>query len=75
MLSKRLDNITPSVTVAISSKVKEMKAEGIDVISLSIGEPDFNVPEKAKNYGKKSLDDNKTKYDFVAGIPELRKEI
>lgn len=75
MLSKRLNNITPSVTVAISSKVKEMKAEGIDVISLSIGEPDFNVPEKAKNYGKKSLDENKTKYDFVAGIPELREEI
>lgn len=75
MLSKRLNNITPSVTVAISSKVKEMKAKGIDVISLSIGEPDFNVPEKAKEYGKKSLDENKTKYDFVAGIPELREEI
>lgn len=75
MLSKRLNNITPSVTVAISSKVKEMKANGIDVISLSIGEPDFNVPEKAKEYGKKSLDENKTKYDFVAGIPELREEI
>ena len=75
MLSTRLKNITPSVTVAISSKVKEMKAEGIDVISLSIGEPDFNVPEKAKEYGKKSLDENKTKYDFVPGILELREEI
>lgn len=75
MLSTRLKNITPSVTVAISSKVKEMKAEGIDVISLSIGEPDFNVPEKAKEYGKKSLDENKTKYDFVPGIIELREEI
>lgn len=75
MLSNRLQNITPSVTVTISSKVKEMKANGIDVISLSIGEPDFNVPEKAKEYGKKSLDDNKTKYDFVAGIKELREEI
>lgn len=75
MLSTRLKNITPSVTVAISSKVKEMKAEGIDVISLSIGEPDFNVPEKAKEYGKKSLDENKTKYDFVPGILELRQEI
>ena len=75
MLSMRLKNITPSVTVAISSKVKEMKANGIDVISLSIGEPDFNVPEKAKEYGKKSLDENKTKYDFVPGILELREEI
>ncbi len=75
MLSTRFKNITPSVTVAISSKVKEMKSEGIDVISLSIGEPDFNVPEKAKIYGKKSLDENKTKYDFVPGILELREEI
>lgn len=75
MLSSRLKNITPSVTVAISSKVKEMKENGIDVISLSIGEPDFNVPEKAKEYGKKSLDENKTKYDFVPGVKELREEI
>lgn len=75
MLSMRLKNITPSVTVAISSKVKEMKANGIDVINLSIGEPDFNVPEKAKEYGKKSLNENKTKYDFVPGILELREEI
>lgn len=75
MLSKRLENITPSVTVGISSKVKEMKSNGIDVIGLSIGEPDFNVPEKAKEYGKKSLDDDKTKYDLVPGLLELREEI
>lgn len=75
MLSNRLKNITPSVTVGISSKVKELKSQGIDVISLSIGEPDFNVPEKAKEYGKKALDDNKTKYDLVPGIMELREEI
>lgn len=75
MLSNRLKNITPSVTVGISSKVKELKSQGIDVISLSIGEPDFNVPDKAKEYGKKSLDDNKTKYDLVPGIMELREEI
>lgn len=75
MLSSRLKNVTPSVTVAISSKVKEMKSQGIDVISLSIGEPDFNIPEKAKEYGKKSLDENKTKYDLVPGLIELRKEI
>lgn len=75
MLSSRLKNITPSVTVAISSKVKEMKSKGINVINLSIGEPDFTIPEKAKEYGKKSLDDNKTKYDLVAGILELREVI
>ncbi|WAW15015.1 pyridoxal phosphate-dependent aminotransferase [Peptostreptococcus equinus] len=75
MLSNRLKNITPSVTVGISSKVKELKAQGNNIINLSIGEPDFNVPEKAKEYGKKSLDDNKTKYDLVSGITELREEI
>ena len=61
MLSKRLSKITPSVTVGINSKVKELKSNGVEVINLSIGEPDFNVPEKAKKYGKKSLDDNITK--------------
>ena len=75
MLSTRLKNITPSVTVAVSSKVKEIKAKGIDVINLSIGEPDFNIPEKAKEYGKRSLKENKTKYDLVPGIIELREEI
>lgn len=75
MLSSRLKNVTPSVTVAISSKVKEMKADGINVISLSIGEPDFSIPEKAKEFGKKSLDENKTRYDLVPGLIELREEI
>lgn len=75
MLSKRLSKITPSVTVGINSKVKELKSNGVEVINLSIGEPDFNVPEKAKKYGKKSLDDNITKYNLVPGILELREEI
>ena len=48
MLSSRLKNVTPSVTVAISSKVKELKANGVEVINLSIGEPDFTIPDKAK---------------------------
>ncbi|MDR1774347.1 MAG: pyridoxal phosphate-dependent aminotransferase [Clostridioides sp.] len=75
MLSKKLDSLTPSVTVGISSKVKLMKKDGIDVINLSIGEPDFNVPEKAKAYGIKSLEDNCTKYDLVPGTIELRNAI
>ena len=75
MLSNRLEKITPSVTVGINSKVKELKANGIEVINLSIGEPDFNVPEKAKEYGKKSLDENITKYNLVPGVTELREEI
>ena len=75
MLSKRLDVITPSRTVGISSKVKEMKSQGIDVLNLSVGEPDFNVPEKAKECGIKSLNDNITKYDLVPGLTILREEI
>ena len=55
MLSKRLDKISPSCTIGISSKVKEMKKSGVDVINLSIGEPDFNVPREAIECGIKSL--------------------
>ncbi|MEG0181675.1 MAG: pyridoxal phosphate-dependent aminotransferase [Terrisporobacter sp.] len=75
MLSKRLDVITPSCTIGISSKVKNMREAGIDVISLSIGEPDFNIPKKAIEYGIKSLNENYTKYDLVPGLTILREEI
>lgn len=75
MLSKKVSTITPSLTVGISTKVKEMKAKGIDVIGLSIGEPDFGVPEKALAYGIWSLEKNKTKYDLTPGLVELRDEI
>lgn len=75
MLSNRLNSITPSVTVGISSKVGEMRTNGIDVINLSIGEPDFNVPDKAKAYGIKSLEEGCTKYSLVPGMKELREEI
>lgn len=75
MISKKLSHISPSVTVGISTKVNEMKSNGIDVIGLSIGEPDFGVPEKALAYGIKSLEENKTKYSLVPGMKELRAEI
>lgn len=74
-LATKLNTLTPSFTIGISSKVKEMKANGIDVLNLSIGEPDFTVPEKAKAYGKKSLDEDCTKYDLVPGLKILREEI
>lgn len=75
MLSNRLSSITPSYTIGISSKVNEMKNSGIDVINLSIGEPDFNVPNSAKSYGINSLNNNHTKYDMVPGLKILREEI
>ena len=75
MLSNRLSSITPSYTVAISSKVNELKNQGIDVINLSIGEPYFNIPNKAKEYGINSLNNNYTKYDLIPGLKDLRFEI
>ncbi|MDW0001212.1 aminotransferase class I/II-fold pyridoxal phosphate-dependent enzyme, partial [Clostridioides difficile] len=75
MLSKRLNFITPSYTIGISSKVKEMENNGIKVINLSIGEPDFNVPNNAKSYGIDSLNKDYTKYDLVPGLKILREEI
>ncbi|EQK11386.1 TPA: pyridoxal phosphate-dependent aminotransferase [Clostridioides difficile] len=75
MLSKRLNFITPSYTIGISSKVKEMESNGVKVINLSIGEPDFNVPNNAKSYGIDSLTKDYTKYDLVPGLKILREEI
>ncbi|MCC0670361.1 MULTISPECIES: pyridoxal phosphate-dependent aminotransferase [unclassified Clostridioides] len=75
MLSKRLNFITPSYTIGISSKVKEMESDGIKIINLSIGEPDFNVPNVAKSYGIDSLNKDCTKYDLVPGLKILREEI
>lgn len=75
MLSNRLSSITPSYTIGISSKVSNMKSIGIDVINLSIGEPDFNVPDNAKNFGIDSLNKDFTKYDMVPGLKILREEI
>lgn len=75
MLSERLKNITPSYTIGISNKVSELKSKGIDVISLSIGEPDFFTPQEAKNEAINALNNNKTKYDLVSGVKELREAI
>ena len=75
MLSNRLGNITPSYTIGISTKVAELNAKGKNIIDLSIGEPDFYIPEKAKQYGIDSLNNNLTKYNMVPGLKVLREEI
>ncbi len=75
MLSKKLASVTPSVTIGISTKVNELKKQGVQIVNLSIGEPDFFTPEKAKNAGIKAIQDNKTKYDAAAGVKELREAI
>lgn len=75
MLSKRLSNTTPSFTIGISSKINKLKENGVDVLNLSIGDPDFKVPQKAIDYGIDSLNKNLTKYDLANGIKVLREEI
>lgn len=75
MLSKTVRNIVPSGTVEINDRVFQMKAEGIDIINLSVGEPDFNTPDSAKAGGELAMRENKTRYDKVAGLAELREAI
>ena len=74
-LAARVSQVTPSLTLAISAKAKEMRAEGIDVCSFSAGEPDFPTPSHICQAAKKALDEGKTKYGAVAGEPLLRQEI
>mgnify|MGYP000899487510 FL=1 len=74
-LSDRLNRLSPSATLAMSQKGSEMKAQGIDVINLSVGEPDFNTPDHIKDAAKKAVDENYSRYSPVPGYPELRKAI
>ncbi len=74
-IAKRLDKIKPSATLALAAKAQELKAQGMDVIGLSVGEPDFDTPDHIKAAAKKAMDEGKTKYTPVSGTPELRKAI
>ena len=74
-LSDRLQRLAPSATLAMSQKSSEMKAQGIDVINMSVGEPDFNTPDHIKEAAKKAVDDNYSRYSPVPGYPDLRKAI
>ncbi len=74
-LSDALARVKPSPTIAVSSKARELKAAGKDVISLGAGEPDFDTPENIKEAAIKAIRDGKTKYTNVDGIPELKDAI
>ncbi|MCF8464689.1 MAG: pyridoxal phosphate-dependent aminotransferase [Flavobacteriales bacterium] len=74
-LSERIKKLSESQTIAMAQRSRALQAEGIDVISLSLGEPDMNVPDLVKEAGKKAIDDNWSHYPPVAGYPELRKAI
>ncbi|MCR4659625.1 MAG: pyridoxal phosphate-dependent aminotransferase [Bacteroidales bacterium] len=75
ILSNRIINMAESETLAMTAKARELKAQGKDVISLSIGEPDFNTPEQVKEAAKKAIDDNFTHYPPVPGYADLREAI
>ena len=74
-LADRLNRLAPSQTLAMSQKSNEMKAQGVDVINMSVGEPDFNTPEPIKEAAKKAIDDNFSRYSPVPGYADLRKAI
>ncbi len=74
-LSDRLQRLAPSATLAMSQKSSEMKAKGIDVINMSVGEPDFNTPEQIKEAAKKAIDENYSRYSPVPGYADLREAV
>jgi len=75
MISERINQIGVSPTLKISAKAKAMKAQGIDVVDLSAGEPDFSTPDNIKQAGKQAIDEDFTKYTENEGIPDLKKAI
>ena len=74
-LSDRINRLAPSATLAMSQKSGEMKAQGVDVINLSVGEPDFNTPAHIKEAAKKAIDENYSRYSPVAGYASLREAV
>ncbi|MFZ1946346.1 MAG: pyridoxal phosphate-dependent aminotransferase [bacterium] len=75
MISRRIASIGASETLRISAKAKELAAQGIDVIDLSVGEPDFPTPENVKAAGKRAIDRNITRYTPSPGLPDLKQAI
>ncbi|MGJ7920013.1 pyridoxal phosphate-dependent aminotransferase [Neobacillus sp. LXY-4] len=74
-LAKRVKSLTPSTTLAITAKAKELKAQGLDVIGLGAGEPDFNTPQHIIDAAVASMNEGQTKYTPAAGLPALKQEI
>ncbi|MBD3680097.1 MAG: pyridoxal phosphate-dependent aminotransferase [Rhodobacteraceae bacterium] len=75
LLSATLARVKPSPTIAVTTRAQELKAEGRDVIALGAGEPDFPTPEHIRAAGKRAIDEGRTKYTAVDGIPELKRAI
>ncbi len=75
LYSSKIQSLSESTTIAISTLAKELKSQGKDILSFSAGEPDFDTPQAIKDAAIKALNDGFTKYTPVAGIPELLKAI
>ena len=74
-IAQRIQSMEPSATLEMAKKSRELKSQGLDIISLSLGEPDFDTPEYIKNAGINAIVNNITKYPPVAGFMELREAI
>ena len=74
-ISDRVKNMEESATLAMAAKSRELISQGKDIISLSLGEPDFNVPDFVKEAGKQAIDQNYSKYMAVQGYQDLRESI
>src|SRR3989338_10429862 len=74
-LSKRAQNINPSLTISITAKAKEMKKQGLDVVSFAAGEPDFDTMFHIKEAAKRAIDEGFTKYTACSGIIELKEAV
>jgi len=74
-LAARVRQLKPSATLAVNAKAKALKAQGVDLINLSAGEPDFDTPDHIKEAAIKAIKEGFTRYTPVAGIPELREAI
>lgn len=75
ILSDRLNRLSPSATLAMSQRSSELKAQGVDIINMSVGEPDFNTPDHIKEAAIQAVQDNWTRYSPVPGYPDLKKAI
>jgi aspartate aminotransferase len=70
-VAERINRLSESATLAVAQKSRELKAQGIDIIGLGVGEPDFHTPDFIKEAAKKAIDDNYSYYSPVPGYPEL----
>src|SRR5512145_1270053 len=74
-ISNRVNSLSPSATIAMNQKSRDLQAKGINVINLSVGEPDFFTPDHIKAAAKKAIEDNFSFYPPVAGYPDLKKAV